>query len=133
MSRATPQMRSIALLLIGYEAASGGSSETTNPATFQVTDRLRPHLAMLMGNGGFRALLARALVLAGAEVSWLRAVQVNADGALEALELHREDRVSLGRAAELSRHRWQHSWISLRSMAFPLRYSFEDLELPCGL
>ena len=85
MSRATPQMRSIALLLIGYEAASGGSSETTSPSTFQVTDRLRPHLAMLMGNGGFRALLARALVLASAEVSWLRAVQVNADGTLEGL------------------------------------------------
>jgi hypothetical protein len=40
---------------------------------------------MLMGNGGFRALLVRALVLAGAEVSWLRAVQVNADGTLEGL------------------------------------------------
>ncbi len=52
---------------------------------------------------------------------------------LLALELYREGKVSLGRAAELSRHRWQHSWISLRSMAFPLRYSFEDLELPCGL
>jgi hypothetical protein len=50
-----------------------------------VTDRLRPHLATLMGIGGFRALLARALVLASAEVSWLRAVQVNADGTLEGL------------------------------------------------
>jgi hypothetical protein len=59
---------------------------------------------MLMGNGGFRALLARALALAGAEVSWLREVQVKADGTLEGLAaLHaslkpaeyREDRVVL--------------------------------------
>jgi hypothetical protein len=78
-------MRSIALRLISYETPSSDSSETPNTALFRVTDRLRPHLAMLMGNGGFRALLVRALVLAGAEVSWLRAVQVNADGTLEGL------------------------------------------------
>ena len=39
-----------------------------------------------MGNGGFRALLSRALALANAEVPWLRAVQVKADGSLEGLE-----------------------------------------------
>lgn len=85
MNRATPQMRSIALRLIHYETGND-SSETTDTAIFQVTDRLRPHLATLMGNGGFRALLARALALASAEVSWLRKVQVNADGTLEGLE-----------------------------------------------
>jgi hypothetical protein len=78
-------MRSIAQRLIKYETPGNDSSETTDTATFQVTERLRPHLATLMGNGGFRALLARALVLARAEVSWLRAVQVNADGTLEGL------------------------------------------------
>jgi hypothetical protein len=86
MNRATPQMRNIALLLIRYETPGNSSSETTDTAIFQVTDRLRPHLATLMGNGGFRALLVRALALASAEVSWLRAVQVNADGTLEGLE-----------------------------------------------
>lgn len=40
---------------------------------------------MLMGRGGFQALLARALVLATAEASWLAAVQVLADGELEGL------------------------------------------------
>ena len=39
-----------------------------------------------MGNGGFRALLSRALALANAEVPWLRAVHVKADGTLEGLE-----------------------------------------------
>ncbi len=48
-------------------------------------DKLRPHLSMLMGRGGFRALLARALVLATAEVPWLTAVRVVTDGELEGL------------------------------------------------
>ena len=52
-------------------------------ATFPMTDKLRAHLAALMGKGGYRALLSRALVLAGAEVSLLRALRVKADGALE--------------------------------------------------
>ena len=86
MNRATPQMRSIAERLINHETPRSGSTATANPANFQVTDRLRPHLATLMGNGGFRALLARALVLASSEVSWLRAVRVSADGTLEGLE-----------------------------------------------
>ena len=80
-------MRSIAQRLIKYETPGNNSSETTDTATFQVTDRLRPHLATLMGNGGFRALLARALKLASAEVPWLQGVQVNADGTLEGLAI----------------------------------------------
>jgi hypothetical protein len=79
-------MRSIAQRLIDYETPNNASSETANTANFRVTERLRPHLATLMGNIGFRALLARALALARAEVSWLRAVQVNANGTLEGLE-----------------------------------------------
>lgn len=39
-----------------------------------------------MGNGGVRALLSRALVLAKSEVPWLRTVHVQADGSLEGLE-----------------------------------------------
>ena len=39
-----------------------------------------------MGNGGFHALLSRALALASAEVPWLRAVHVKADGSLEGLD-----------------------------------------------
>jgi hypothetical protein len=78
-------MRGIAERLIDYETPKKTSAATANTANFQVTERLRPHLATLMGHGGFSALLARALKLAGAEVSWLRAVQVNADGTLEGL------------------------------------------------
>jgi hypothetical protein len=39
-----------------------------------------------MGNTGFHALLSRALALANAEVPWLRAVHVKADGSLEGLD-----------------------------------------------
>ena len=86
MNRAPAQMRSIAERLIHYETPRKDSDATANGARFDVTERLRPHLATLMGNGGFRALLARALTLASAEVSWLREVQVNADGTLQGLE-----------------------------------------------
>jgi hypothetical protein len=86
MSRATPQMRSFAIHLMAYETLRNKSSEEKTAAAFRVTDKLRPHLATLMGIGGFRALLSRALALANAEVHWLRAVHVKADGALEGLE-----------------------------------------------
>ena len=49
-------------------------------------EKLRPLLATLMGNGGFRALLSRALALTNADVPWMRAVHVKADGSLEGWE-----------------------------------------------
>jgi hypothetical protein len=79
-------MRRIANDLIVYETAENKSSEANTPAGFHTTNKLRPHLATLMGNGGFHALLSRALVLANGEISWLRDIQVNADGTLEGLE-----------------------------------------------
>lgn len=89
MSRATPQMRNIAERLIAYEANGNKSSESKTPAAFQVCEKLRPHLATLMGNAGFRALLSRALALANTEVPWLRALHVRSDGFFEGLdELH---------------------------------------------
>ncbi len=86
MSRATPQMRNFAKRLMTYETLGNKSSQTQIPAAFQVSEKLRPHLATLMGNAGFRALLSRALAVANAEVPWLRAVHVKADGSLEGLE-----------------------------------------------
>jgi hypothetical protein len=84
-------MRRFAKQLMVYETPRDKSSAANLAATFPVTDKLRPHLATLMGNGGFRALLSRALALAGAEVPWLRALHVKADGALEGLQApHRQ-------------------------------------------
>ena len=86
MSRATPQMRNFAKRLIADEARGNKPSATKAPADFRACEKLRPHLATLMGNAGFRALLSRALALAQAEVPWLRAVHVKADGSLEGVE-----------------------------------------------
>ena len=85
MNRATKEMRKFAKRLMDYEALESMSSKT-NKSAFQVSDKLRPYLSTLMGTGGFRALLSRALALAAVEVSWLRTVQVNADGSLGGLE-----------------------------------------------
>jgi len=85
MSRATPQMRDLSQGLIAFETRGNKPSETKIPAACLVGEKLRPLLTALMGNVGFRALISRALALANAEVSWLRAVHVKADGSLEGL------------------------------------------------
>src|SRR5450759_419446 len=85
MSRATPQMRDLSQCLIAYETRGNKSSETKSPAACLVGEKLRPHLAALLGNVGFRALLSRALALANTDVPWLRAVHVKADGSFEGL------------------------------------------------
>ena len=79
-------MRDLAERLIAYETRRNKSSETKTPTACLVGENLRPHLATLMGNVGFRALLSRALALANAEVPWLSAVQVNADGSFQGLD-----------------------------------------------
>ena len=79
-------MRHFAGRLIAYETRGNKSLEIQPPAVFPICERLRPHLATLMGDAGFRALLSRALALAGEQVRWLRAVHVKADGSLEGLE-----------------------------------------------
>jgi hypothetical protein len=79
-------MRDFAERLIAYETRGNKSSETKTPVAFLIDEKLRPHLATLMGKVGFRALLSRALVLTNAEVPWLRALHVNADSSLEGLD-----------------------------------------------
>ncbi len=86
MNRATPQMRSVAKLLMNTEISTTSAAKAAGGSMFPVTDKLRPQLEILMSKGGVRALLARALVLASAEISWLQAARVNADNTLEGLE-----------------------------------------------
>jgi hypothetical protein len=84
--RRTRQMRDFAEQIIAYETGEIESSGTYAPVAFPVSDKLRQHMASIMGTTGFRALLARALKLADAEVPLLCAVQVRADGSLEGLD-----------------------------------------------
>ena len=79
-------MRDVAQRLIAYEAKGKTSPKAKNQLAVLVNERLRPHLAALMGSVGFRALLSRALALAYAELPWLHAVHVKADGSLEGLD-----------------------------------------------
>jgi hypothetical protein len=83
MSRATPKMRDLAERLIAHEAR--GNKSPKIPLALLVDERLRPHLTTLMGSVGFRALLSRALVLANAEIPWLRAVHVKPDSSFAGL------------------------------------------------
>ena len=71
--------------LIAFELQSNQGTTATSEA-FRACDRLRPPLTSLMGSGGFRAIHARALNLAGGKVPWLRGVQLAADGSLAGLE-----------------------------------------------
>lgn len=76
-------MREFAARLIAFEAAGSRTPDAGVFAAFAVPDKMRTHLTTLMGNGGHRALLMRALVLAGAEVSWLCDARVAIGGNLE--------------------------------------------------
>lgn len=86
MNRASQTTTELAERLIAFEAGQKESSETIAPAAFPVAEKLRPHLTTFMGNAGFRALLMRALALAGAEMPWLREVQVSSTGSLTLTE-----------------------------------------------
>src|SRR5450759_1221283 len=102
MSRATPKMRDFAERLIAYETRENKSSETKTSGPFLVGEKLRPQLATLMGNVGFRALLSRALALANAEAPWLRAVHVNTDGSFQGLDELGPDEIFEGRVVLLA-------------------------------
>jgi hypothetical protein len=75
-------MRDFAERLVAHEVSENGSSGTKTPAAFPVCEKLRPHLANLMGRTGFHALLSRALTRAGAELPSLHGLEVSADGSL---------------------------------------------------
>jgi hypothetical protein len=84
--RRTRQMRDFAEQIIAYETRENESSRTNAPVAFPVSEKLRQHMASILGTTGFCALLVRALELAEAEVPSLRAVQVKADGSLQGLD-----------------------------------------------
>jgi hypothetical protein len=72
--------------IIAAETAGVVQSDAQGQGAFLVCDKLRPHLSVLMGTGGFRALFGRALALAAAEIPWLKKLQLQADGSLTGLD-----------------------------------------------
>ena len=88
MNTATPAIQNLARRLIALEAARDPSEEPVGEAV-RACEKLRGPLAKLAGVAGFRSLMARAMALATAEVPWLDAVQVRADGSLEGFDAAR--------------------------------------------
>jgi hypothetical protein len=85
MNRTTLKMRDFAGLLVAHDAREAGTSGAPSDS-FSVPEKLRPQLTTLMGDGGYRALLLRALAMAIAEVPPLQAAHVAADGRLEGFD-----------------------------------------------
>lgn len=84
MIRATPALRTAAARLLKLEAA-GRRGTRELPTAPLVCERLRRLLSTLLGTAGFKALLARAVTLAKAEVPALRALQIQPDSSLVGL------------------------------------------------
>ena len=84
MYRVTPPLRVLAERIIAHDAK--GLSRKKQVTVFLAVNKLRPHLVALMGNGGYRALVMRALVLVSVEVAWLRTVRVADDGTLDRID-----------------------------------------------
>jgi hypothetical protein len=77
MRQATPQLRELARRLFAREAKKSRSPVALAEALDESCRRLHARLDPLIGAGGFRALLARALHLAAKEFPWLDAVRVD--------------------------------------------------------
>lgn len=90
----TPIPKGFARQLLAYEAVSRKSAGANDSATFRLCEKLRGPLGKLMGVDGFRSLLSRALALASAQVPWLGALKIKADGSLEGLD-ELEEKVDL--------------------------------------
>jgi nicotinic acid phosphoribosyltransferase len=81
-----PKMKEFTRRLLAYESASGKPANANDSMAFRVCEKLRVQLTKTTGVRGFSALVSRALALAGAEVPWLRSLQINSDGSLQGLQ-----------------------------------------------
>jgi hypothetical protein len=79
----TDQFQEFAKHVLDCEAALIGEEKAGTPSAFHACDKLRIQLRKVFGSGGFRPLLHRALILAGARTPWLCKLQMTADGALD--------------------------------------------------
>src|SRR5215207_7043707 len=76
MRQATPQLRDLARRLFAREAKRSRAPAALAEAMEVSCRRLHARLDPLIGAGGFRALLVRALHLAAKEFPWLGAARV---------------------------------------------------------
>jgi hypothetical protein len=78
MRQATPQLKSLAQRLLAHEAKKSPNPAKLAEALEVCCQRLHKRLDPLVGAGGFRALLERALFLAKKEHAWLEGVEIQA-------------------------------------------------------
>ena len=83
---AATNLEECARRLLDDEVASGKSPDAKVFSAFRVCEKLRGPLGKLLGLGGFRALLSRALALEGVEFPWLRTLYINPDSTVAGLE-----------------------------------------------
>jgi hypothetical protein len=79
----TEQFQEFAKHVLACEAALIEEGKAKALDAFQACDKLRIQLRKIFGSGGFRPLLHRALVLAGAKTPWLCKLRTTPDGALD--------------------------------------------------
>jgi hypothetical protein len=75
--QATPQLKNLALRLLALEAKNSPTPAKLAEALEVCCQRLHKRLDTLIGAGGFRALLDRALFLAKKEHPWLKGVGIS--------------------------------------------------------
>lgn len=106
MDQATPALRDLARCLLALEVNQTEHLHKEVQTALRVFEKLRPYLFTMVGVAGFQALLARAVALATAEVSWLEVVRVQNDATLqgfhEAAQQQSAKAVTLGSTALLA-------------------------------
>lgn len=75
-------MPTLSQRLVAHELRSSAGDGEAARAAFRVCEGLRRQLCSLAGVAGYRALIARALVLARARASWLAEVKIETDGTI---------------------------------------------------
>lgn len=85
MNTVTPAIQNLSRRLIALESARDPSDARVSSAA-RACEKVQVPLTKLAGTAGFRSLMTRAMALARAEVPWLDAVQVRADGSLEGFD-----------------------------------------------
>lgn len=76
-------MRKLTQRLIAAERRLGEQANAEVPTGFRICEKLRRPLCTFAGVAGFRALLARALVLARVGAPMLNQVQITSGGAIQ--------------------------------------------------
>ena len=76
------RVRGLAHRLLAHEAARKRAARAELSSLVLVAEAMRAHLITVIGNAGFRSLLARALTLARKQVPALDSVRIETDGSL---------------------------------------------------